>query len=183
MARIATTLNQQGTMEMRDEVLSTVGAQDMDTSGYQVSDLEDIDFHWEAPELNLDPLFRPSIDTPFSISTAIDFEMDSLAENPNASEEVKRREISIPPLSTTPVSELPTCLSVLNRSSPCGTRIENFPEYVFRKLFEKSLFKLLCMCFDRNYFQHVSFYQICFFNFLSHICETKKFWYRYPYFC
>ena len=119
MARIATTLNQQGTIEMRDEVLSSVGAQDMDTSGYQVSDLEDIDFHWEAPELNLDPLFRPSIDTPFSPSTAIDFEMGSLAENPNASEEVKGREISIPPLSTTPVSEIPTSLYVLNRSSPC----------------------------------------------------------------
>ena len=34
-------------MEMRDEVLSSVGAQDLDTSSYQVSDLEDIEFNWE----------------------------------------------------------------------------------------------------------------------------------------
>ena len=32
---------------MRDEVLSSVGAQDMDTSGYHVSDLDDVDFYWE----------------------------------------------------------------------------------------------------------------------------------------
>ena len=31
-------------MEMRDERLSSVGAQDVDTSSYQVSDLEDIEF-------------------------------------------------------------------------------------------------------------------------------------------
>ena len=29
---------------MKDEVLSSVDAQDMDTSGYQVSDLEDVEF-------------------------------------------------------------------------------------------------------------------------------------------
>ena len=33
---------------MRDEVLSSVGAQDLDTSSYQVSDLEDIEFKWET---------------------------------------------------------------------------------------------------------------------------------------
>ena len=37
--------NQQGTHEMRDKVLSSVGAQDMDTSGYQVSDLDAVDFY------------------------------------------------------------------------------------------------------------------------------------------
>ena len=30
------------------------------------------------------------------------------------------------------------------------------------------------MYFDRNYFQHVSFYENCFFNNLSEMCETKK---------
>ena len=40
------TPNQQGTHEMRDEVFSSVGAQDMDTSGYQVSaDLDDVEFY------------------------------------------------------------------------------------------------------------------------------------------
>ena len=42
LARVLITQNQRGTMEMRHEVLSSVEAQDLDTSGYQVSDLEDI---------------------------------------------------------------------------------------------------------------------------------------------
>ena len=31
-------------MEMRDEVLSSVGAQDLDTSSYELTDLEGIEF-------------------------------------------------------------------------------------------------------------------------------------------
>ena len=49
LTRVPITENQEGTMEMRDEVLSSVGAQDLDTSSYQVSDLEDIEFNWENP--------------------------------------------------------------------------------------------------------------------------------------
>ena len=46
VAQDPVTANQQGTHEMRDEVLSRVGAQDMDTSGYQVSaDLHDVEFY------------------------------------------------------------------------------------------------------------------------------------------
>ena len=47
MPRVSITQNQEGTMEMRDEVLSSVRAQDLDTSSYQASDLEDIEFNWE----------------------------------------------------------------------------------------------------------------------------------------
>ena len=39
VARNPVTPNQQGTHEMKYGVLSSVGAQDMDTSGYQLSDL------------------------------------------------------------------------------------------------------------------------------------------------
>ena len=53
-------------MEMRDEVLSRVGAQDLDTSSYQASDLEDIEFNWENSQLDMDAVFTPGIDTPFS---------------------------------------------------------------------------------------------------------------------
>ena len=63
LARVPITPNRQGTMEMRDEVLSSVGVQDLDTTSYQVSDLEDIEFNWENSELNA--VFRPGIDTPF----------------------------------------------------------------------------------------------------------------------
>ena len=40
LARVPITTNQEGTMEMSEEVLSSVGAQDLDTSSYQVSDLQ-----------------------------------------------------------------------------------------------------------------------------------------------
>ena len=45
LPRVPITQNQEGTMEMSDEVLSSVGAQDLDTSSYQVSDLEDIELN------------------------------------------------------------------------------------------------------------------------------------------
>ena len=67
LARVPVTPNQQGTHETRDEVLSHVGAQDMDTSEYQVSaDLDDVEFYWENDQLDMDAVFRPGIDTPFS---------------------------------------------------------------------------------------------------------------------
>ena len=56
-------------MEMRDEVLSSVGAQLLDTSGYQFTDLEDIDFSWENSQLHIDAVFRQGIDTTFSPTT------------------------------------------------------------------------------------------------------------------
>ena len=47
LARVPVTPKQQATYEMRDEVLSGVEAQNMDTSGYQVSsaDLDDVEFY------------------------------------------------------------------------------------------------------------------------------------------
>ena len=68
LARVPNTPNQEGTMEMREEVLSSVGAQDLDTSSYQVSDLEDIEFNWENSQLDMDAVFRPGIDTAFSLT-------------------------------------------------------------------------------------------------------------------
>ena len=47
LPRVPITENQKGTMEMKEEVLSSVGAQDLNTSSYQVSDLKDIEFNWE----------------------------------------------------------------------------------------------------------------------------------------
>ena len=69
LAQVPVTPNQEGTMEMRDEVISSVGAQDLDTSSYQVSDLEDIEFNWEDSQFDMDAVFRPGIDTPFSPTT------------------------------------------------------------------------------------------------------------------
>ena len=69
LPRVPITQNQEGTMEMRDEVLSSVGAQDLDTSSYQVSDLEGIEFNWENSQMDMHAVFRPGIHTPFSPTT------------------------------------------------------------------------------------------------------------------
>ena len=44
LPRVVVTLNQQRTIELREEVLSSVGAQDTDTRGYELSGLKDIEF-------------------------------------------------------------------------------------------------------------------------------------------
>ena len=133
LARVPITPNQQGTMEMRDEVLSSVGAQDLDTSSYQVSDLEDIEFNWENDQLVLDDVFRPGIDTPFSPTVFDDLLMgDGSVGNPIVLDEEEEDKENV----TTPVSERPTEPPRLQRSRAFGARIENVPDYVYRNLFE-----------------------------------------------
>ena len=118
LPRVPITEKQEGTMEMRDEVLSNVGAQDLDTSSYQVSDLEDIEFNWENPQLDMDAVFRPGIDTPFSPSTIEDLLMgDGSVENPIVLDEEQDKE-NAPP--TTPESVRPTEPPRLQRSRTFG---------------------------------------------------------------
>ena len=135
LARVPITPNQEGTMEMRDEVVSNVGAQDFDTSSYQVSDFEDIEFNWENSQLDMDSVFRPGIDTPFSPTVFDDLLMgDGSVENPIVLDEEEDKE-NAPPL-TTPESVRPTQTPRLQRSRAFGARIENVPDYVYRILFQ-----------------------------------------------
>ena len=130
LARVPITPNQEGTMEMRDEVLSSVGAQDLDTSSYQVSDLEDIEFNWESSHLSV---FRPGIDTPFSPTVFDDLLMgDGSVENPIVLDEEEDKE-NVP---STPESVRPNENPRLLRSRAFGARIENVPDYVYRNLFQ-----------------------------------------------
>ena len=70
------TQNQEGTIEMRDKVLSSsVGAHDFDTSSYQVTDLEDREINWEISQLDMDAVLRPGSDTHFSPATFDDLSM------------------------------------------------------------------------------------------------------------
>ena len=134
LARVPITTNQEGTMEMRDEVLSSVGAQDLNTSSYQVSDLEEIEFSWENSQLDMDAVFRPGIDTPFSLAVFDDLLMgDGSVEKPIVLDEEQDKE-NAPP--TTPESVRPTEPPRLQRSRAFGARIENVPDYVYRNLFE-----------------------------------------------
>ena len=107
LVRLPVTPNQQGTHERRHEVLSSVGAQDMDTRRYQVSaDLDDVEFYWENDQLDVDTVFRPGIDTPFSPTAFDDLKMGGSAENPFLLDEEEDKENSPPP--TKPVCERPT---------------------------------------------------------------------------
>ena len=123
-------------MEMRDEALSSVGAQDLDTSSYQVSDLEGIEFNWEISQLDMDTVFRPSIDTPFSPTTFDDLLMgDGSVENPIVlDKEVEKENTASPP--STPESVRPTESPRLQRSRAFGAAMEIVPVYVFRNLFQ-----------------------------------------------
>ena len=120
-------------MEMRDEVLSSVGAQDLKTSSYQVSDLEDMEFNWEDSQLDMDAVFRPGIDTPFSPTMFDDLSMEGSVVNPIVLDEVEDKENAPPP--TTPESVRPTEPPRLQRSRAFGARMENVPDYIFRSLF------------------------------------------------
>ena len=111
---------QEGTMEMRDEKLSSVGAQDMDTSKYQVSNPDADEFHWKIDQVDVDVVSRPGKNTPFFTSTFNHYVISSVAENPTLIDEEQVKENS-PPLPTIPVSERPTQPSELMRSCLFGT--------------------------------------------------------------
>ena len=63
LAQFPITPNEQTKHEMRDEVLSSLGTKGKDTSGYQVSTIEDNEIHGEDPDLNLEAFFWPGINT------------------------------------------------------------------------------------------------------------------------
>ena len=136
LPRVPITRNQQGTFEMRKQVLSSVGAQDTDTSGYELSDLEDIEFSWEDPAVDMDSVYRLGIDTLFSPSIFDDFQMEgSTAANTRIVDDEEDKENSAPTTTTTPESERPTEPPRILRSRPFGTRLENVPDSVHGTLF------------------------------------------------
>ena len=133
LPRVPITPNQQGTIAMRKEVLSSVGAQDLDTSSYQLTDLEDIEFNWENSQV--DSVFRPGIDTPFSPTTFDDLLTgDGSVENPIVLDEDKDKENAPPPKK--PESVRLTEPPRLQRSRAFGARIENVTDFVYRILFQ-----------------------------------------------
>ena len=122
----------EGTMEMIDEVLSSVKAQDLDSSSYQVSDLEDIEFNWENSQLDMDELFRTSIDIPCSPTVFDDLlKGDGSVENRIELDEEENKE-NVP---STPESLRSTEPTRLLRSRAFRAKIENVPNFVFGNLF------------------------------------------------
>ena len=105
-----------------------------------------MEFNWQNDQLDLDAVFRPGIDTPYSTTTFDDLSMEgSSIENPLVLDEEKDKENAAP---STPVSERPTEPPRFLRSRAFGARMENWPDYVYRNLFQKVLPSL---CFDIIY--------------------------------
>ena len=65
LAKFPITPNQEGTMEMRDKMFRSVGAQDKDISGHQLSAMNDVELYWKKEQLDVDAAFRPGIETHF----------------------------------------------------------------------------------------------------------------------
>ena len=133
LPRVPITPKQQGIIEMRQKVLSDVGAQALDTSSYQFTDLEDIEFNWENSKV--DSVFTPGIDTLFSSTTLDDLLMgNGSVENPIVLDEEKDKENA--PAPTKPEFVRLTAPPRLQRSRAFGERLENAPNYVYRNLFQ-----------------------------------------------
>ena len=125
-------------MEVRDKVLSSVDAQDMNTSGYQLSaDLDDVEAYWENDQLSLDAVFRQGTDATLFPSTFNDFEMRSMAENPSPIDAEEDKENCPPPHPKTPVSQRPTKPPLLIRGRFSEQEKVTFvPDCVYRKFVE-----------------------------------------------
>ena len=124
LLRVSKTPNQQGTFEMRKEVPSSVGAQDTDTRGCEVSDLEDIEFSCEDPAVVTDSVYRPGIDTPIPPSILDSFHIRPTAANPIIFDDEEDKQNSASTTTTTPESEHPTRTPRILRSRPFGSRLK-----------------------------------------------------------
>ena len=133
LARVPITPNQQGTGEMQDEVRDSVGDHDV-SSDFVPSDLDDIQFHWENPDIEMDPEYRPDIDTHFSPSLFKNIPVAGSADYPLEIDDEQDKENEYP----TKTHERPLQQPPLHRSLSrlFETRLENIPNSVYRRLFE-----------------------------------------------
>ena len=120
-------------MEMRDEVLSSVGAQVLDTSSYQLTDVEDIELNWENSHLDMDAVYTPGMDAPFSPTTFDDLSMEGSVDKHIVLDEEEDKENASP---STSESVRPTETPRLQKSRALGARIGKIRDHVFGNLFQ-----------------------------------------------
>ena len=105
----------------------------MDSSGYEASNVDDIEFFWDYPQLEVDAVFRPEIDTPFSPTAFNSLETGGWEENRMLLNDEADKDNS--PL-TTPVPERPIEPFNLLPSCAFAAGIESFPDYINGNLFQ-----------------------------------------------
>ena len=138
-----------------------------------MSDLEDIKFHWENHDLNMDAGLRPGKVILFSPLVFNDFEIGSEAENPIPVDEEEDKENSVP-LPTTPISERPNQPTVLMRSRSFEQNWERSRLCLSTSVW-KIWFYRFCVCIIRKKITNVFHFTITFFKSYRDICETKAF--------
>ena len=72
---------------MREDVLASAGAQDTDYSGYELSDLSNIDVFWQNLQMELDVVLTPGKKTLFWPTACDDLQMGGSSENPSVLDE------------------------------------------------------------------------------------------------
>ena len=90
---------------------------------------------WEDPAVDMDSVYQPGNNIPFSPSSFDNFQMVSTAAKPIIAENEEDKENLAPTTTTTPESERPTEPLRLLRRCPFRTRLENVPDSVYRALF------------------------------------------------
>ena len=137
LAQMLIALIRHGSYEMKEEVLTSAGAQNLDTSGFKLSDLQDTEFCWENPQLELHAVFTAGIDTCFSRTVFNELEMgeEGSSKHLNVLGEEEDKD-DAPPKS--PKSERPTESTRLLRSCPFGSWIQNAPQTLYTTLFDIS---------------------------------------------
>ena len=104
--------NQQGMWEMKDEVRASVGDHNV-ISNFVPSDLDDIQFHWETKNVEMDAVYRPCIDTHFSLLLFENFPVAGSADYPIELDVEQDKENEY---HTTPESQRPMQPPLLHRS-------------------------------------------------------------------
>ena len=115
LARFPLTHKQQGKLRRRDEKLSSIGAQEMETGGYQVSDLEEFRCHWEDLDFSMKTNLRRGVDTTCSPSTINDVHIGSMAGNPIPIDEKENKANSAPDAITAVCEQLNECPEMLTK--------------------------------------------------------------------
>ena len=135
LARVPLIPNQQGTLQMRDKMISSGVAQEVDTNEYQVSDLEEEQFQSKYPELKLVTVSRPGLDTRLHLYTLKIFEMGSVFDISVLFDDKEQRTFS----SVKPSRWESQWSTQLQNSQTFRTRTEIFFERVHRTLFASIL--------------------------------------------
>ena len=168
LAGFLTTPKQQVTLEMRNEVLSSVAAEKNITNGYKASDPEDIEFHLENPQSEIHAVCGPVIDTSSFHDSVAETRNKKISKKPILLDDEGTRRIRHPHLQFLrgPAIPLRRCEGV-----HLEQQVKMFLIMFFRSLFQKNN----CVCFLIHSVIKMFHFLTIFFQIRSDMIEAQKF--------